>query len=834
MTLRTPFMLLALLPALVAVWGMRRSVSRTARTLRFLLLVALIVALAQPVLAGVPLAPPLLVLVDQSASLAPQDRAAAWAAAQTLARDRGTAPTTLGAVGQDVRIIPSGALPTVDATGTDLGAALRLAAGWGGHTVLLSDGGATNADTDIAAQQLHQAGVVVDVVPLTATLALDARVTAINLPAGLREGQHFAAEIALASTAATTATLHLLEDGVERSVQPVALKQGTTVVPFLGSLDRAGLHTFRATLDLPDAHPENNSLDQTILIGPTPKVLVIERTPDTAATLRDTLERGGIQSEALRPHDLSPRLSDLQRFDAIVLNDVAATDLSAEQQATLREYVRSLGHGLLAIGGTHSYGLGRYKDTPLETVLPVQMQPQPRRERQQVSLLLIIDHSASMYGADPTTSKLELAKGGALAATQSLMPNDRVGVEVFDTESQYAVPFTAIGDATSVNAIQTGIRSIDLGGGTDIYGALQRGLTDLAQQPTAIKHAVLLTDGRSYTRQSYDKLVGDARAAGITLSTIAIGDDADTELCKQLATLGGGQYQFAANPQELPRLTLEESQIARSDPRVEETLQPEVEGTPAPLRGLIPSQFPTISGYVSTTPKPSADVLLRSPSQDVVLAGWQFGLGRALAWTSDSGAQWATNWQRWRDAPLFWSQLLAYTFPDPASGPLSAQVVTSPSPHIVADALDASGAPLDLADVGARVTAPDGSEQTLRLHQIAPGRYTAPLTATLSGGYGIGVGLRKGTTELSTTTGYVRPYPSEFTRQPDLPLLNRIAQTTGGQLLPNLLALNAFRVAPARPERPLWPWPVAIALVLWPLEVAVRRGFFRRRFRAAR
>lgn len=257
-----------------------------------------------------------------------------------------------------------------------------------------------------------------------------------------------------------------------------------------------------------------------------------------------------------------------------------------------------------------------------------------------------------------------------------------------------------------------------------------------------------------------------------------------------------------------------------------------MEGTHPALRGLIPSEFPTLNGYVATTPKPAADILLRSPSQDVVLAGWQFGLGRAIAWTSDSGGKWAMNWQRWRDAPLFWSQLLAYTFPDPASGPLSVQVVDSSTPHIVADAVDANGTPLDLADVGARVTAPDGSEQFVRLQQVGPGRYTAPLTTTVTGGYGIGVGLRKDTTDLTTTAGYVRPYPSEFARPADPALLQRIAQTTGGQVLANLgAAREALRVAPARPERPLWPWFVGAALVLWPLEIAVRRGFLRRRAR---
>ncbi len=815
--------LLWLVPlAWAATWALRRSVPRPALVLRAALLALLVGALAEPVLPGTPLPAPLLVLVDQSASLPAADRTAAWNAAQQLVRERGAARTVVAAVGREVKVAAGLTPPAVDPRGTDLAAALRLAQGFGGHTVLLSDGAATTPDTDALAQQLRGAGIVVDVVRLAPTAPPDARVAAITLPAGLRAGQTFAGEVIVEANTAVSALLRLSQDGAEISSQPVQLKNGRVAVPFQGSLAATGLHSFQATIDLPDAHAENNQLDQTVLVGPEPKVLVIERTPDSAAALRDTLERGGIQSEARRPADLPGRLTDLARFDAVVLNDVAAGDLSLDQQATLRESVRATGHGLIALGGQNSFGLGGYQDTPLAAALPVDMQPPPRRERQEVALLLIVDRSASMYGIDPRSSKLELAKAAALAAVQSLVPDDRIAIEVFDTAAEYAVPFSRIG--TNQSVIEQQIRQIGYNGGTNIYGALAFGLPDLIDQPTLVKHAVLLTDGRSYSRESYDQLVGTARDAGVTLSTIAIGNDADTELLQRLADLGGGRYHFAADPQDLPRLTLEETNIARSDPKVEGLVRPQVE-TPHPtVRGLHPADFPTLTGYVATTPKPSADIILQTADGDALLAGWQFGLGRSLAWLSDSGPTWAGGWQQWPEAPLFWSQLLAYTFPDPSSGPLTLRVTSAISPALVAEATTLAGAPLDLADVGARIVGPDGQSYTLRLEQVAPGRYTAPLTVTDVGSYQIGVAARKGETELSAALGYVAPYAAEFGRAPDPALLSRIAQTTGGEVWPNVgAAVQALRTSPPRPERALWPWLVGAALLAWLAEIAVRR-----------
>jgi hypothetical protein len=175
--------------------------------------------------------------------------------------------------------------------------------------------------------------------------------------------------------------------------------------------------------------------------------------------------------------------------------------------------------------------------------------------------------------------------------------------------------------------------------------------------------------------------------------------------------------------------------------------------------------------------------------------------------------------------------MLAYTFPDPSQGPLTVRIDRSGSaPTIIAEARDDNGGPLDLADVGARVEAPDGTETTLRLKQIAPGRYQAPLTTTSDGAYTVGVALRKGDEQLDASAGWTKPYAAEFALLPNPTLLTRVATISGGRVLTTAdEAATSAQAEPQRPTQAFWPWLIGAALLLWPLEIAVRRGWLRRR-----
>ena len=92
----------------------------------------------------------------------------------------------------------------------------------------------------------------------------------------------------------------------------------------------------------------------------------------------------------------------------------------------------------------------------------------------------------------------------------------------------------------------------------------------LEAQPAAIKHIIVLSDGRLYDgRGPFSGNAADFAAmarrgstAGITTSTIAMGADADFEQLRNIATAGNGRYYEALDVSTLPRIFTSEAMVA--------------------------------------------------------------------------------------------------------------------------------------------------------------------------------------------------------------------------------------------------------------------------------
>lgn len=60
----------------------------------------------------------------------------------------------------------------------------------------------------------------------------------------------------------------------------------------------------------------------------------------------------------------------------------------------------------------------------------------------------------------------------------------------------------------------------------------------MAAADAKVKHVILLTDG--IAESNYSDLIAQMRAAGVTISTVAIGEDANPNLV-DVANAGGGR-----------------------------------------------------------------------------------------------------------------------------------------------------------------------------------------------------------------------------------------------------------------------------------------------------
>ncbi len=853
MIFRNPHLLwlLLLLPTTALLWrwrGMR--VPTAALALRLATLASVIFALADPLVgAAPPPVGPTVVLVDQSASLTAKMRAALRDRAANLANASDEVRVLY--FGADVVSGPQhtpapGQTPVLpDPSASDLANGLRAARELlpdGGRVVLLADGVATSGDALAEARRAAEAGVTIDVVPTLPQVALpEVAITEVSAPRSLRVGEAFPIAITVRATPApggaggsVVGQLRLWDGEALLGDQQVQLAPGEAQFTFRHRATAPGVLRLRAELKLTtgDTFSENNLVGATAVVNPPPRVLVVAQRAEDGALIADALSRQGVETQQIAPAKLPARMSELAAYDGMVLLDVPASALSLDQMAGVREFVRSEGRGLVAVGGRNSFTLGAYKGTPLEAALPVTMDPPPRPERGNLALLLMVDRSASMTAA-AGVSKFDMAKEAALLATESLKPDDRIGILAFDTNTLWVVPFRQVGAAASLATIQQAVNVLPSGGGTDIEAALTEGLPALASQLTGARHAVLLTDGRSYSNDYalYQRLVETARAAKITLSTIAIGADSDIALLDQLARWGGGRYYFADHPEDIPRLTLLESQIARANPVFEGNLRANLSQPHPLMRDFAPADLPGLRGYVAVTPRPGAEVVLESPEKDPLLAVWQYGLGRAVAWTPSAREPWATDWTHWAGFERFWAQMVRYTLPEPDSGPLQVRVEPRPGGgRLVVDALLPGGTPLDLASVNARVTLPDGVQHSFEVRQSAPGRYTQDLTLPNPGAYAISVVLVRDGAIQRRDVGYVQPVAPEYQQPGDAEagraLLAQLAAATGGEVL--TAAAPTERPAPpsVAEDAGLAPWLLGLALGLWVLEIAVRRGVF--------
>lgn len=756
---------------------------------------------------------------------------------------------------------------------TNLAEALRVGATLidhqPGRLVLFSDGRPTVGELEPVLAELTRRNIPVDVfLPEDpASPANEIQLVELSAPPTLREGEAFDLEVLLYSDTAGAANLALQQDGELLAESAVTLEAGLNRFTFEAEATQVGLHTFQASLTMVEGNDdrlENNQFSAYTQIYPPPQILVVGDEPRAVSRFATQLEEAGFVVEQIRSEAIPSQLSELEPYAGMALVDVSARTLDLEQMLAVQEFVRSLGRGLLVSGGRNSFSLGGYEDTPLAELLPLSLEPPPREERPPVALLLIIDHSGSMAERQLPATKLAMAKEAAIRATDILGPDDLIGVLIFDNNYEWTVPFRAASDGAELLEIQSQIATIPIGGGTRILQAMEIGLPALAEQETfnGPRHAVLLSDGKSFDgeqgREDYDLLVDQALQAGITLSTIAIGTDADQELLAHLAERGLGRYHFAAVPDELPALTIAESDILRSSALQEgEAYRPAVFAPHPVLRGLVAAPFdcpnppcspqetelplPNLSGYIAMTPKPRSEIALQLGPGDPLLAVWGYGLGRVAAWSSDTGHEWAMAWNDWPDAPRFWGQVLGYTLPSPDLGLLQLETGLAPDgvATLTAEGVTATGQTVDLAATQAVLTTPGGRDVPLTLRQVAPGRYQQTLRLPDPGVYRLSVTqARRDEPDEMATIGFVLPYPAEYSlveAGAGVDLLRHIAELTGGRTF----TLSAAGCDPQLENCPdqtseeanlalqqpleLWPWLLTTALMLWPVEIAWRR-----------
>jgi uncharacterized membrane protein len=717
-----------------------------------------------------------------------------------------------------------------DGHATDIGAAVKLAIAafpedGTRRIVLLSDGNENRGNAREAAQIARTAGVDIYAVPLKNEYAGEVLVERLVVPPEAKFGESFLIRVVAWSAKETSGRLSLYRDGEFVGAQPVKLAPGKNVFAYQQAIDKGGFHIFQARLEAPDdAIQENNRGVGLVAVRGRPRVLYVEKNRDQGANLLRALRSQHLDVEMVGPEALPKSMDGLNRYDSVILSNISALRISKRQMELLRGYVRDQGGGLVMLGGEESFGVGGYYHTPVEDALPVTMEARQKVEIPSLAVVLVIDRSGSMEtSVDGRFSKLDLAKEAAQLVVELLDERNEVGVIAFDTAWSWVVP---MGPAKDKDRIIREIATIKAGGGTDLFPPLKEAYQTIYDRKALLRHVLVLSDGE-VTAADFAGLVRRMQKDKISVSSVAVGKDSDVRFMTEISRWGRGRFYYTEDVYSIPRILTLETQLASKASIVEQAFRP-VPSHPGHeiVQDIRWDQAPPLGGYVSATPKPTADVLLLSHQRDPVLAAWRYGLGRSVAFTSDAKAKWGVLWLKWEQYNKLFGQMLRWSLRTTRRREVVASVVHREGRgEIELEAVDEKGDFINFVEATTGVVLPDKTRQVLPLTQAGPGRYRGSFAAADQGAYLVGVAERKDRKLLgSEVASLVVPYsPEHRALAVNEGLVRDIVTIAGGALptAPGQVFTHGRRTGRVRVDA--WPYLLGLALLLFLPDIALRR-----------
>lgn len=748
-------------------------------------------------------------------------------------------------------------VPTPD-LGTDLAAAVRLALAIkredaAQRLLIVSDFNETAGSLMEAAEAARALGVPIDVLAIEYEHTAEVMLEELIAPATARMGENLNLRVVLHSTAPARGYLHLMINDDPVDLDPsspstgwyVELPAGTEVLAVPVTVPRAGPQTFRMVFEpLPraDGTPsdtilENNESLAVTFVTSEGRILVvrddtIEGRSEANALVR-VLEQSRLAADEVTAEQFPTSLTALNAYDAIIFVNQPAYAFSHQSQEEIRQYVHDTGGGVVMIGGPNAFGAGGWIGSPVEDALPIKLDPPQKRQMPKGALALIM-HSIEMPDG------ISYGRQTAQAAADALSRLDMIGIVEYTggTNFTWVHPMSEVGDGS---AVRRSINNLRFGDMKNYDPAFRLAIQGLMSVDAGTRHIVLITDGDGSMPSA--RTMQDLRRERITVSTVGVfphGGPGSPDLIKlqQIARDANGRYYEITQTGQLGNIVqifVKEAQTVRRSLIWEGTpFVPTISSLSETMRGV--TGVPPISGYIVTADRGGHSIVtLRGKENDPILAQWQYGLGRTLAYTSDAAPRWNPAWVGWPGYKAFWEQHIRWTMRP--SGSATMRVTTEKigeRTRVLVDALDPGGERLNFARIRGRVANPDGSAQDVELRQVGPGRYEGMFDSSDSGSYVMslryaapapgGGQILEGSVQAAVT----RPYADEFRALTNNePLMRQVAQMTGGRVI----GWNPERAELWRREgivMPVSAWPIwrifaLLGIGMFLMDVAVRR-----------
>lgn len=667
MSFAHPEWLLLLLP-LGLVWWFYRGPTRSWQIIRALLLLALILAMAEPRFASEKQGGLIVVVADRSASMpvsAERDQLDAIATlhASMRSHDR-LAVVSFGA--RAAIDTPPGRRPfnefitTPDPGGSSIGAALQRAlavvpADQPARVLLLSDGAASDTTAREIASIAGGRSIPIDHRSLIRSAQNDLAIERIEAPVSVALNESFMITAWAVAPVEQTAQYELRRSGTTINSGSVEVGPTPTRLVFRQSARSAAAADYEIVLRglSDDPRPENNRARVIVGVRDARPILVLTETPGSG--LAGLLSASGFPVEARTPVSADLSLASLASYDAVILENVAIQDIGLDATSTMARLVEEAGLGLLMTGGERSFGAGGYYESPIEPVLPVSLELRSERRKLSLAIVVAMDRSGSM--AMPVAggqTKMDLAGVAAASVAEMLTPFDEFGAIAIDTAPHTIVPLTRVEDPDALSNTVRRVQS--MGGGIFVFTALRASVQMLEDATAGTRHIILFADAADAEEPGeFRNLLTAASAAGITVSVVGLGTerDVDAAFLKEVAAVGGGRSYFTTDARLLPQIFTQDTYSVARGAFLKDPVQPDLTGSLEALLGVSFSSEPTVGGYNPSYLRDGATLGAITTDEFAApfIAHWQAGLGRTAIYAGEINGQYTGPIAQWNQYP---------------------------------------------------------------------------------------------------------------------------------------------------------------------------------------
>ncbi|MCP4839672.1 MAG: VWA domain-containing protein [Planctomycetes bacterium] len=827
--------------------------------LRCLLIVLLVCALADPVLSRHSDRQTVAIVLDRSRSMDQSglDAAVRWLQDSTSNRSESEYLAVVDA-GRDAT-----AVMMPDATGvvslgamngsfdaTDLGGAIEFAKGLlpdgGTHRILLvSDGNETAGSLLDAAENAGDAGIPIDVLPVSYVRTGEVMVERIVAPREVKVGESVPLRVVMRSAGPARGRLLMLRDGIPISDGlDISLDGGASVIPVTLPATTGQTQRFEAYFEpaagSSDAIDSNNQAAAISLVSGRGRVLLVAESTDRSTPLAEQLSLHGADVHQAGVEAIVGGPAALAVWDAIVLVDLPRWAVPDHVDGELAQWVRDGGGGLMVTGGPTALGAGGWIGSSLASVLPVGLDPPAERQVRRGALALVL-HSCEMPRGNYWGRRV------AESAIETLSSVDYVGIVEYDNSKGRATWALSMQIAEDKAAAMRAAASLKYGDMPSFESSMQLALKGLEGVDAGQRHMVVISDGDPQPPST--ELLQQCFDGGITVTTVMVGGHGtptDRRRMSAIATMTGGRFYDVTSPSQLPQIFIQEAQVVSRSLLQTGSVQP---GWGGPPGGPLPADMmaglgnlPAIDGYVLTEPLGGLAVdgmTIPSESQsDPLYAWWFHGLGRVVVFTSDVNGAWTQNWVTWSGASTLWKRTVAWLLRpgDDERYVLNLREGNDGEVVVELDAADGGAGFSNFLQTNASVLGPGGVAAPLPMRQVGPGRYQGTFTMTDAGGWVVAVRHRGADPETGELIegwvqgAAVRNWPAEDAAiKSNDALLHEAAARSGGRVLSTgddpteVVIFERAGLVNASSRRSTWAILALFAAALLILDVAVRR-----------